>query len=312
MRTKMTIVKNTTDAEKERLWTLTMQNIQRIGNKRYVFIPLELLFIDERFQRNGVSVERKINDLVKHWDENKLEALKVSLHEEERRGSVIDGSHRFGAGKILGLDGFVCEILNDMPTDPNERLKEEARLFATQSDEIDTLSPIECHNANVIREVPEVVALDEILKEYNIPLKSQAGGGKVKLGFLAGYTEAVKIAKRSGKEVLENVIKIICSARWNLSWGGFRGDILRSLEVVLTLHPDHTKEIMEETIKYFTPIKPTKFISQGMVFYPERGSKDRLVLVLEDYLCDTIGMERLYLKNLKNLERVPATKIKIA
>lgn len=283
--------------EREKLWALTMQNMQKVGNKTYVFIPLDLLFVDEAFQRCGKSVKDKINYLTRHWDWKKFEALKVSLHEEDHSVSVIDGGHRFGAAKNLGLYGLVCEVLEDMPHDPEERLKEEARIFATQGDEVDKLAPVDAHKANVIRGIYEYVALEELLQKYDIPLKRTTGGGRVGAGILAGYVESVRIIKRNGKEMLDNIFYILCSARWNMVPSGLSSDLLRSIEIVLNLHPDHTKEIIEETIKFFLPIPPRKFFSMGVVTYPERSMKEGYVLVLEDYLCDKIGMERLYMKD---------------
>lgn len=283
---------------KERLFNLTMQNRQRIGNKEYVCIAKELLFTDMSFQRVEESSKTKIRALANKWDENQMDALKVSVHPETFDFSIIDGYHRFTAGTMKGIEEFPCVLLQGLSSDPKERLVQEATLFATQGDEIDTLSPVEKHKANVLRGVKENVILQEIVDKYNIPLKKNPSHGRVTVGHLAGYTQALAVAKVHGKELLDDVFYTICEARWNLAQKGLSANVISPIANMFKFHPEHREEIKKELIEYFKPIEPDRFFASAMEKYPERKEKERLAVFLEDILCDKIGMERTY-KNSK-------------
>lgn len=77
-----------------------MSNCQRIGGKRFCCIPLELLEIDEDYQRVYCINMEKVYSLVRKWDFNKCEPILVSPHPETATFAVIDGSHRMLAAGI--------------------------------------------------------------------------------------------------------------------------------------------------------------------------------------------------------------------
>ena len=295
------VIPMTISKEKRDSFEQAKHAIIPVGNKKFAWIPLNLLFADKRFQRIDKAGGLKVRKLVEKWDDKKCDPLRVSMHSEECMFSVIDGLHRYTAADIKGFKGVICEIL-DMPENPEERLKEEARIFATQNDELERLSLVDKHLAYIIIGDEAHTILDNVLKRYNIPIKANKGGGRVKNGHLAAYGEALNIANAYGEKMLDNVFKIICESRWNLAHNGFNRDVFRSLRNVFALHPDHVEEIISEAIKMFKPIEPVQFFGESMTAYPGRNSTERTTLYLEDYLCDKIGMERVYLAN-KGIER---------
>ena len=297
MARKITVVKKAEKSATEKLYDLTVANIQTVGNKSFGYASLDILYADGQFQRTDDSSKAKINQLVRNWDTNKMDPLKASLHPEENRISIIDGYHRLAAATILGLPGLEIELLRNMPENPKERLIAEATYFATQGDDVDTLTPVQKHKANIIRGIKENITLDKLVTKYDIPIKRNKGGGKVAAGYLAGFSQSLKIIKTGGEDVLDSIFNILCSSRWNLETKGFSADILSALYNVMKLHPEHTSEIITETIKFFKPIKPQKYFACAMERYSERSPKEQLTLYLEDHLCDTIGMDRLYLKD---------------
>lgn len=282
-------------------YELVMENANQIGNKKFAYIPLKLLFADSRFQRLHKKGGVKVRRLIDKWINAKCDPLRVSPHNDECMFSIIDGYHRFLAAYALGMKRIVCEIL-EVPEDPVERLKFEATLFATQNDELDKLSPVEKHKANLIIGSGEHIILESLLKKYNIPLKANSRGGKVKSGYLAGYTDALAIAKVHGEDTLDRVFAILCESRWNIAKHGFCSHVFRAIKNVLILHPNYSDQIVEEAIKMFKPISPAQFLAESMAAYPRRMNAERTTLYLEDYLCDAIGMERVYLAD-KGIER---------
>jgi hypothetical protein len=285
----------------KKLYDSVMANRKQVGNKYFAEIDRDLLFADSRFQRLSKAGSRKVAKLAQKWNPAKCDPIRVSPHEDECRFSIIDGLHRYLASGINGDNRLVCEIVMGLPQDPSERLKAEAFLFATQNDEVDALTPTEKHNANLILGVPEYIAVDKISNKYNIAIR-KSGAGMSKPGVLTCYSTALRIARTAGEPVLDDVYHIICESRWNLSPYGFTDKTLKAISDVIRLHPEHRTEIIAETIKFLKPITPQQFIAYGMAAYPERTRTEQFTLYLEDYLCDAIGMDRIYLVN-KGIER---------
>ena len=276
----------------EELFNLTMQNIQQIGNKKLVYIPLKLLFIDTGYQRSEHISKAKISNLVNKWNGNKMDALRVSIHPEENRFAIIDGCHRFFSAEILELKGLECEVLT-LSSDPTERRVQEAALFATQNDETDKLTPLEKHKANCLRGIKENIVLQKIIDKYDVLLKPEKGRGRAKVGHLAGFSAALQVAK-IGESVLDNTFNIINSSRWNLAINGFHSNVIYSISCALRLHPAYTTEAVQALIDYCIQIEPEKFMAEAITQYPERKIKEALVLVMEDKVCEALNIPRVY------------------
>lgn len=277
----------------DEMFSQTMASKIKVGNKYYAYVPLKRMYVDEDYQRQ--TSKAKVRKLAEKWNINKMDALRVSPHPEEGKFSIIDGSHRFHAAQMNGEKFLACEIIMGLSDDPAKRKVEEAKLFSTQGDEVNRLTPQEKHKANVLLGVKENVIVDNICEKYDIPYKpDSARGGHLK-GVLAGFAEALRIAKVYGEKLLDEVFYVICESRWNMAYKGMGNAILRSLTNILVLHPDFKAEIKFELIKLFTPIEPEKLLADAMSKYPERKEIERLTLYLEDYLIGEIdGMYRVY------------------
>ena len=142
---------------REALFQLTLSNVQKIGNKHFVSVPLSLLFVDEAFQRMDDSSPRVINRLVENWDDNKMDALRVSPHYETNNFSIIDGFHRYTAASEKGIQNLTVEVLQGLSSDVQERLVQEATIFATQNDESESLTIVQKHKANVLRGIQDTL-----------------------------------------------------------------------------------------------------------------------------------------------------------
>lgn len=278
----------------ERLYNVVMNNLKQVGRKFYADVPVELLFVDGTFQRTGETSKNKIKNLAAKWNPDKMDALRVVPHPENKSFSVVDGYHRKCAAEINGQESLECEIVLGLSENPEERLVQEATLFATQNDEIDTLTPQEKHNANVIRKIKENIILQELVDKYDIPLKKPTGRGLAITGQLAGFTMALSIAKSGGKEKLDRVFYVLCSSRWNITRNGLCSVVLNTVYNIHRLHPAHEKEITELLIEHFTKIEPEHFLAEAYAKYPSRKEKERTLLVAEDMVCEKLGIERVY------------------
>lgn len=274
------------------LFELTMKNIIPVGNKKYAVIPITLLFADFRFQRKGKKATAKIMKLAKNWNPKKMDALRVVPHRDTYNFSVVDGWHRYNAAIQNNEDYVVCEII-DLSEDEDERLIEEATLFATQGDDVDSLTPIEKHPANVLRGVKENVILQRLVDKYKIDISYGMERGVRKENYLSGFTTALDLAKTNEK-ILDMVFNILCATRWNLAANGLSSLTIHVIGNIMKLHPDKRDDIQDFLIKMFTNIEPEKLFSSAMERYPERKKHERIVLYLEDELVDGLGIDRVY------------------
>lgn len=269
-----------------------IMNAREVGRKKFAAIPLTMCEVDDRYQRMDTASEKKINSLIKSFDINMMDAIKVSPHYETGKFFIIDGFHRFMAVSSLGEEFIEAEILIDLPQDPQERLLSEAKLFSDQSDILEKVTPAQKHNAYIIQGKEANVALDKLMKKYEIDMP---GKGK-KIGTLTGFMEALRIAGQNGGiAFVDDVFSIICGARWNLIFGGLGNNTIRSLYNVLKLHPDRREDIIR-TLQMDGKVKTIKeFKADGASTYPTRTTLEQTTLALEDYLHDAIGLDLLYL-----------------
>lgn len=279
---------------RKKLWDLTMSNVQNVGNKTFVFVPMELLYVDPRFQRAEDSSKAKINQLARNWDDNKLDPLKGSLHPEENFVSVIDGFHRVEAGKILNLPGLVVEVVKGLPENPEQRLIAEATIFATQTDDVSVLTPVQKHKANVLRGIKENVVIDELTTKYHIMLKKNPSHGRVQTGQLAGFSQALSIARTSGEDMLDTVLGILCKARWDMASAGLGSNALYMVWNILRLHPEYATEIADMLPAYLVKLDPHRLFAEAYSKYPSRKEKERILLHIEDAVCAELGLTRVY------------------
>lgn len=278
----------------DEMFSQTMASKIKVGNKYYAYVPLKRMVVDEDYQRQ--TSKAKVRKLAEKWNINKMDALRVSPHPEEGKFSIIDGSHRFHAAQMNGEKFLACEIIMGLSDDPAKRKVEEAKLFSTQGDEVNRLTPQEKHKANVLLGVKENVIVDNICKKYDIPYKPESArrGGNIK-GVLTGFAEALRISKKYGEEMLDAIFYILCESRWDMAYKGMGSVILNSLANILALHPGFKEDIKFELINLFTPIEPEKLFADAMSKYPERKEVERLTLYLEDYLIGEINdMYRVY------------------
>lgn len=265
-------------------YNLVMKNVQHVGDKSFSTVPLELLYIDESYQRNETVSPAKINRLVANWNQDKMDALKVVPHTESLRFSIVNGYHRYAAMKIKGIESAICELLTDVgKLEPEMRQKQEATLFATQEDEVEKLYPVQKHKANLVRGVKENVELQELIDKYQFTLKTTGTGGHSRRGQLSGFAEALKICKRSGKAHLDLIFKILCDARWNLSVDGLSITALRMVDGVLRLHPEDSERerIIRKATNALEKLEPDQFYAGAREMYPGRKVTERNTMYLE-------------------------------
>lgn len=278
------------------LYNLVVNNIQTIGGKKFAYIPLELLTVDSRYQRNNLTKEKKINNLVDSWNKDLMNPILVSPHVEEAMFYIVDGFHRVEAAKRMGLAGIEAEVLFDLPTDAKERLVAEAKLFGNQLKAVDMLTAVQSHNANVLAGVTANILLERIAEKYNVNMKpANCKAREKRVNTVTAFVTALNAAKK-GEQLLDDIFDIICYAGWNVGTDGFTQYVIQSLSNILSMHPDMRDASKTALKAYFRTREPELILAEATVKYPLRKKSAQMTLFLEDYLHTTIGMPYVYTK----------------
>ena len=277
----------------ERLFEITEHNKQKIGEKVYADIPVELLAIDESYQRTETYNKEKVKDLIANFDVRKMDTLLVSVHEDEHMYYIIDGMHRLLAAIAKGIKHINCEI-QFFDGDPETRRKAEARRFIEQQEGIDKMSPLDQHKGHVVCEDEEYVHLHEVVENTDgIQFKTNKNRGRQPKGTITGYKEAMRTTKWYGKEHIQNVFDALIGAKWNEVGTGLGDTSICMVSNVLAAHPEEKEKVKAEIARVLINWEPKLFRGVAQGHYPFRSERNASILLLEDYVCTNLNIPRL-------------------
>lgn len=262
-----------------------------------VVAPLSLLYVDDRYQ--GLRTHKQLSKLDRNFDIRKLAPIVIVLHPEEYRCAIVDGQGRYLVAPNHGMDALNAIVLMDAPDDPEERLKFEAEYFIGQDSEVERVKPLEKHFSRVIIGDKPAVLLEKMFKKYGIRYVSTQGNrGESVLG---SYTDTYAIAKQHGEKCLEFIFGIIQNAGWDNESNGYATFVMRSLKDTWIAHPMDRQKIHKYLSKKLREIDPSLFSSNARTKYPKRDTRSGCTLLVEDMICDDLGIERrLYFDDKKN------------
>lgn len=294
-------IRTSTKANKV-LYNAIMSNTKEIGSKVYASIPVELLYADPEYQRIETRNERKIYGLAKEWDDAKMDALRVVPHPEENRFAVVDGYGRMCASQMTETPktSLECEIIQGAPSDPEERLKFEARLYCEQQDETERLSPIQKHKANVLLRNSTAMILELVCNEYHVSIVSGKGWRNERT--LGSYGDAFNIVRVHGEECLRYIFDVIKASGFDLEPNGYCRPVMVSLRNVYTAYGKDSKKAISEFLRQSSP---RDFKANAIAKYPKREANIACTLFLQDYLV-SMGYGQEYTIKDGRLTRFPA------
>lgn len=297
----MKTVKESMFEERAKLFDTIMENIKPLdfddnGNviTASARIPLELLFIDTRYQR--VHKEKGVKNLYNNWDVRKLAPIAVAPHEEDKCFSVIDGGNRSTVAGMLNLQSLTATIMMQAPKNDEDRLKFECEIFSTQNSESENVRLVEKHPANVIVGDKAAVIIDRLAKEYNVAFASTTG--QRDSAILGSYADTYQIAKtENGEDILNFIFSIIQNAGWHDETNGYATYVFRALKSVWLAHPDNRENIHKFLSAELRQYDPELFGASSRAKYPKRDYRSACVLYTEDIVCDGMHIERKIYKD---------------
>lgn len=282
------------------LFESTMENMKpcgRHGTGKFVCsIPVDLLRVDEAYQRISTRKEIALRRLARNWSDDKLMPIIVVPHEEEYSFYIIDGYGRYIVSttmlpnlKYKALDAIV---LTKVPKNYSERQKYEAQLFIGQGNEVETVTPVQMHNARLLAGDEAAIILQSMCDKHNISYVSNSGqrNGAV----LGSYAVAYDIARINGRSCLDFIFSVIENAGWHTETNGYSRNVMKALKDIWTAHQSTSERNQAFTYlgEELRKTDPHGLIAKARAKYPERDPKQSTGLYIEDLLVDNLNFER--------------------
>ena len=276
--------------DNNRIFNMIINNAQTVGNKKFAAIPLELLTVGE-YQRVDFYNTSKVDYLTTHFDNNLMDPLKVSPHQEEGMFYVVDGMHRLNAAKAKGtITELECEILQHLSAIPRERLIQEADIFRSQNKGTDALTPAAVHTANLICGNQASIDLDNVVRKYKVMYKTNALRGKCNPGVLTGFSRAMAVAKTYGVEMLDSIFYVLNRSMWQMESGGLGNYPISMLRNLFYYDPE-TMINLELVTGILKEYSPKIFKAKALARYERRGDDVACSLFLEDLVNEVLPLD---------------------
>ena len=262
-----------------------------------ISVPVYMLAIDNSYQTED-RTERKLNYLTSRFDKRKLGVLTGVPHEEEGLIYLVDGYGRWKASQIVDKEKYThlnCAVLLNAPTDPRERRKFEAELFANQNRDVARLKPVDKHGAMQVLEDPAALALDELQMKYGFTIGKRKYKGENATGMTINnvYQVLYKGIRMHGKGLGEWYFEICKESGFATKTYGYTRYTYNALRDVYITYPDKRNEIAEILIDYFKPISPRDFKAEAVTKYPKLDSETACTVYVKDIIADSLGLKHI-------------------
>lgn len=242
-----------TTVDRDRMMAETiLANTRELGKIRIGLLPLDLLFVDDSYQRPTRS---RVKQIASHFDDNKCGFLLVSYRETESRFAIIDGGNRYEAAKLIGITALPCQILTGLS------LEEEAAVFAAQNENRVRLTENDLLKAQVCAGDEIAIGFQNLCKEFGIKLYHNGQDAKV------GTLVCVKTARRlytEDADALRWAFEMICKANWNSISKGFAVYSIVPLYNLYQAHRETANEIENKLLAVMTQVAPTVLLSKAL------------------------------------------------
>lgn len=258
-----------------------------------VKIPVYMFAVDESYQTVDRTA-RKLNYLTSRWDERKIGVLTVVPHEDEGLCYIVDGFGRWQASQIIDKAKYThldCAVLLNAPTDPRERRKFEAELFANQNRDVVKLKPVDKHGAMQVLEDPAALALDDLQKAYGFTIGKRKYKGDNATGMTINnvYQKLYDSIRIHGRELGEWYFEICKESGLAIKTYGYTRYTFAAIKDAYIAHPDKRNEIAKILIDYFEPITPQDFKAEAVTRYPKLDSVTACTMYARDIIAHKLG-----------------------
>lgn len=257
-----------------------------------VSIPVEILEIDSRYQTEE-RTDRDLRYLTANWNENKLLPLIGVPHWEEGKVYLVDGYGRWIASQLVDKEKYkylMVLLILSAPTDPKERLKFEAELYAYQNVDVKDPTAIQRHGAMIVLDDKPTKILENMKKRYGF--EYSANKGKREASVLGSYTVTLALCKIDNGKAAEYVFDICEGAGFDRKPSGYSTYVMRALRDMYKLYANNREDTKRYFIHELRSITPLSLKANAVVKYPMLDMKTAVSLYLEDLIVANLGLEQ--------------------
>lgn len=264
-------------------------------NVAIIKVPVYMMAIDESYQTVDRTA-RKLNYLTSRWDERKIGVLTVVPHEDEGLCYIVDGFGRWQASQIVDKEKYThldCAVLLNAPSDPRERQKFEAELFANQNRDVAKLKPVDKHGAMQVLEDPAALALDELQGKYGFTIGKRKYRGENATGMTINniYQVVYDTIRVHGKGIADWYFHICHESGLAIKTYGYTRYTFNAVKDAYIAHPDKRNEIAKILIDYFEPTTPQDFKAEAVTRYPKLDSVMACTVYARHIIAERMGLE---------------------
>ena len=272
---------NNTTSTKVVLAQTVINNTYTICGKRIASVPVELMELDDTYQRVLGKTTKK---LMEEWDNEKCNFLIVSYR--NHKFYIIDGQHRYSVAKAKGIVSLPCIIFTGLTQ------KDEALKFAQQQDNVNKLTPYDTFKANIacgdtsIKAIEIDIEIQRICDKYGIVIKKDNTPVKDGDKVLRSLSTARRILCRdNGTERLELIVSAINDSNWATHREAYRGRILAALNSYISDTTNTYDVILNEFKNLMDSKTPEEVIAYGNYNYAEYPPYQSTIIAIRDLIC---------------------------
>lgn len=270
---------NSLNKEGKAVAVTLFKNAQKVGNKIFLEIPLNMMRIDRKmYQRPPQNHARTI---AREWNEDRCDPLKVN-YRNDGYFYVIDGQHRREAGIMRCLDTLTCIVYVGLT------VKEEADIFVETNTNSSRPDPYDTYKANICRGEATDMAIHEVCTHFGVKVERHKGTKTLK-----SVSTAREVIRRHGKETLFWIFNLIENSEWHLYTDAYTSDIMASLCNVKIQYEKNLDEAEKALLAFFKNSNPKEITALANATYPQCYRRERFMKLLVDIIKEGKGNSKV-------------------
>lgn len=242
-----------------------LDNTREIGGIRIGALPLELLFVDMSYQRPSHT---KVKKIAAEFDLNKCGMILVSYRSDTGLFAIIDGSHRFEAARLIGMQTMVCQILTGLS------VEQEALVFAAQNENCVRLTENDLLKAQVRAGDEIAIGFQNLCREFGIKLYACADTGALVC------TKTARNYFTEDAEALRWVFAMISKVKWHAVRKGYSTYSVKALWSIYHDFRDRLPEVEDKLYEILTPLTPQMLVAKAVSVFPAHTKTEATISLL--------------------------------
>lgn len=246
--------------------------------KKYAKIPTSEIFIDPQYQR--IQTESKVRELVRNWNEDLYEPIKVTYR--DNKFFANDGGKRLRAQIAMGRRDVVCEICDE------NTIHAEAARYINQAKYVTRFRPKDTFKANLLLGDTVDTTLKAVCDEFcvSLPLDDSRDA----TGAVTNLSVVRNIIRVLGEGGLRWIFSIIRDCGWENAKRGYDRNIIEALKFIYMTYSDNLDAVASVITGYFTSnnIMPLTFKSTSVKNYPDISAPK----AMRNELCKIVEQTR--------------------